>query len=373
MTEIIDKVILFLCTLVLFLFHGNILLAVIPVILSIVLSSLFSYFEINPIRLSGILIYGIICIFIPEYIIFLPLLLYDLLQSRYQYTGLIIPLLFFINRSSYTPPIYAFTTVFMALSYLLKYRTDKMNILQLEYNDLRDTSSSFSQVLEEKNRSILQNQDYEINLATLNERNRISREIHDHIGHLLSRALLQVGALITIAKEDPLREELIVLKGSLSQGMDDIRNSIHKMYDESIDLYVQIELLTKSFTFCPLHFEYDISTPPPLVVKHSLIAITKEALANIIRHSNGNQASIILREHPAMYQLIIQDNGSLVDSKKDLIKKQIGPVADGANMGLKNISNRVTGFGGNLYITIDNGFKIFITIPKNSEWKGDTP
>ena len=40
-----------------------------------------------------------------------------------------------------------------------------------------------------------QNQDYEIHLATLKERNRIAREIHDNVGHLLSRSLLQTGAL----------------------------------------------------------------------------------------------------------------------------------------------------------------------------------
>lgn len=51
----------------------------------------------------------------------------------------------------------------------------------------------------------IKNQDYEINLATLNERNRISKEIHDHIGHLLSRAILQVGALLTISKENHQR------------------------------------------------------------------------------------------------------------------------------------------------------------------------
>ena len=38
-------------------------------------------------------------------------------------------------------------------------------------------------------------QESEIQMAALNERNRISRDIHDNVGHLLSSALLQTDAI----------------------------------------------------------------------------------------------------------------------------------------------------------------------------------
>jgi signal transduction histidine kinase len=223
-----------------------------------------------------------------------------------------------------------------------------------------------SQLLEEKNQSLLKNQDYEINLATLNERNRISKEIHDNIGHLLSRALLQVGALLTITKEDITKDGLSSLKDSLSGGMDQIRNSIHHMYDESIDLYVQIEHLVKEFTFCPIIYEYDIKNTPAIQLKHNIIGIIKEALANIIRHSNATKVTIILREHPAMYQLVVQDNGAI----DERLQKDLSPIFEkqeyGDGMGLRNISDRVKSFGGNINLSVDHGFKLFITFPKNT-------
>jgi signal transduction histidine kinase len=242
-------------------------------------------------------------------------------------------------------------------------KTDKLNSLTAEYNELRDTSSSYSQLLEEKNQSILKNQDYEINLATLRERNRISKDIHDNIGHLLSRAILQVGALLTITKDEPIHDELANLKDSLSKGMDDIRNSIHNIYDESVDLYSHINQLIKDFTFCRIDFEYDVVKAPPLALRYCFIAITKEALANIMKHSDATRASIIIREHPALYQLIIRDNGSISEQKKAQISQHLETYEDKEGMGLKNISDRVKVFKGNLNITTDDGFRIFITIP----------
>lgn len=63
-------------------------------------------------------------------------------------------------------------------------------------------------MLQEKNKNLMEKQDYEIYLATLRERNRIAREIHDNVGHMLSRSILQMGALITIHKEEPLHGQL---------------------------------------------------------------------------------------------------------------------------------------------------------------------
>jgi signal transduction histidine kinase len=233
-----------------------------------------------------------------------------------------------------------------------------------EYNELRDTSKELTILQELKNQSILENQDYEINVATLNERNRISKDIHDNIGHLLSRSLLQIGALLTITKEENTRESLQSLKESISYGMDSIRNSIHNMHDESIDLYTSIDSIIKNFTFCEIHFEYDIKSNPEIKLRYAMIAIIKEALANIIKHSNATKVSVCLREHPAIYQLILQDNGTMEDHIKLRLIKLIENQVFYDGMGLQNISDRVKSFQGNINISLDNGFKIFITIPK---------
>ncbi|TAH68890.1 MAG: sensor histidine kinase [Anaerolineaceae bacterium] len=364
MNELLDKILLFLSSMVIYLLQDYSLFAVIPAILTILLSCLSYYFENSRMSLYGCIVYAAICLFIPGYIIFLPVLLYDIVHSKYQAFSLILIFVFIVNAKHYTIPTFLFALLLMLTSILLKLKTVKLNALQTDYNELRDTSSSYSQLLEDKNLSILKNQDYEVNLATLNERNRISKEIHDNIGHLLSRAILQVGALLTITKEKPIHDELSNLKNSLSLGMDDIRNSIHNMHDESVDLYNQIEQIIKEFTFCKIDFEYDIISPLPIALRYCFIAITKEALANIMKHSNATRANIIIREHPALYQLIIKDNGNISDSMKFHINQYLNTTEYRDGMGLRNIADRVKGFKGNLNISANEGLQIFITIPK---------
>ena len=366
MNDIIDKIVLLISCVIIYLTQDNSGFTIIPIILTIIFGCLFYYYEDYRLKLAGIIVYLLLCLIFPKYIILLPVLLYDIANTKFQFILLLMPILCAINYKHYNILVIALLAVLLAFSYLLKFKTDRLNKMQKEYNELRDSSAEVSLRLKEKTQSLIQNQVYEINLATLNERNRISRELHDSIGHLLSRALLQVGALLTISGDEAVSEGLTMLKESLSGGMDQIRSSIHNMYDDSIDMYQQIQKLVKDFSFCHLDYSYDITTQPSLQLKQSFISIVKEALANIMRHSDATKASIILREHPAIYQLIIQDNGTIKAS--DQLMKQIESrnFDEGMEgMGLHNIAERVNSFGGILNISIENGFKIFISIPKN--------
>ena len=62
----------------------------------------------------------------------------------------------------------------------------------------------------------------DIHAATLKERNRIAREIHDHVGHMLSRSILQLGAILAINKDEKLDIPLRGLKDSLDTAMNNI-------------------------------------------------------------------------------------------------------------------------------------------------------
>ena len=174
----------------------------------------------------------------------------------------------------------------------------------------RDDSTEINLLLKEKNKSLLTNQDYEINNATLMERNRIAREIHDNVGHMLTRAIMLTGAIKVVNKNKSLCPSIDNLEECLSTAMNNIRESVHNLHNNSISLENTIKNLTADFDFCKINLIYDIEENIPNDVKYTFIAIVKEGLTNIEKHSNATAVKLTFREHPAIYQLILQDNGT---------------------------------------------------------------
>lgn len=364
MQELHDKLILFISCLALYLFEVELEYGIIPILLILIISSLSTYLNDRRIKLAFFLIFIAVSQISPYMLLFLPLALYDIALFDYQFLSVIALFPFLSNFSYYNLFMIVFCLLFLLFGWVLKHKSISFFRLENDYNEQRDTTTELTLLQEQKNQSILENQDYEINLATLNERNRISKDIHDNIGHLLSRSLLQIGALLTVTKEEGTREGLTMLKSSISDGMDSIRNSIHNMYEESIDLYTAIDSLVKDFNYCQINFEYDINSTPDTKLKYAFIAIVKEALHNIIKHSNATKVFVNLREHPAMYQLIISDNGEMEETKRQRLKRLFENQIYYEGIGIQNITDRVKGFQGNINISLDKGFKIFITIPK---------
>ena len=134
----------------------------------------------------------------------------------------------------------------MAVSYALSSRRKALECSQNLAKRLRDDTYEKTVLLVEKNRELLEKQEYEIRLATLNERGRIAREIHDHVGHLLSRSILQIGALMVTETDEKKKENLDHIRDTLSQAIDSMRTSVHGLRDESIDLKTQVQAITNS-------------------------------------------------------------------------------------------------------------------------------
>ena len=76
---------------------------------------------------------------------------------------------------------------------LLSVRTTQVEREHARNATARDDLQERTLLLEAKNRGLLERQDYEVQVATLAERARIAREIHDNVGHQLTRAKLQSG------------------------------------------------------------------------------------------------------------------------------------------------------------------------------------
>lgn len=351
METLSDRAIIFIGCVLILLLKPITITSVIVLLIALSVSALNLFYEESHYVKILCIIYAVLCVAEPLFSMFLPLIFYDTIMSKdYFISGLLGVLLlrYFTNKEA----IDIFFLLFLLiLSYLLMMKTKRNTTLLTEYKKLRDTSKELSLLLESKNRDLIEKQDYEIHLATLKERNRIAREIHDNVGHLLSRTILMLGAIISLNKDKKLDDSLETIKITLSDAMDNVRQSVHDLHDESIDLETEIKRLINDFCFCEITYEYDMELVGNRILKYCFLAIIKEALSNVMKHSNATKVHIIVREHPGIYQLLIHDNGTIKTKSKE------------EGIGIVNMKERISSLKGTIYISTENGFRIFISVP----------
>jgi signal transduction histidine kinase len=171
-----------------------------------------------------------------------------------------------------------------------------------------------------------------------------------------------MGALLAIHKEEPVHSELEEVRITLDDAMNNIRSSVHDLHDDSIDVKQNvIQMAAPLKDKYKVHMDIDIGEDTPRPIKYAIIGITKECISNIMKHSVSSDVDIRINEHPSMYQLIIHDYNE--DSEPGAVKSAEKSDTD-IGMGLENIRSRVESVNGKLNITKDNGFKVFVTIPK---------
>ena len=327
---------------------------------------------------------------VPEMSAFFPAIFYILIQDHFYLPALAGGLLYLYVIQTMNSDIFRFSfwgILFFIVAFFLQFRTEAEEKLRQDFMKLRDDSTEKNLLLEEKNHMLVEKQNYEIYTATLKERNRIAREIHDNVGHLLSRSILITGAAKAVSSSEAVSPLLDSLDISLNQAMTSIRTSVHDLHDESVNLRESVEGLISEFQFCPVSLDYDMGLEIPREVKYCFISIVKEALSNMARHSNATSAYVVMREHPALYQLCIEDNGKIPESSCISQSFSENRTSDSffgnprhlqntgwydfstqnRGMGLSNIHDRLAPLHGTVQITTDHGFRIFITIPKEQE------
>lgn len=295
------------------------------------------------------------CIFFPIMICTLPLILYEALHLRRLW--LIVPALGALGKLSALSMTMLLTAAAGCLCAWIIY--SRINRLESEVaclHALRDTTAESNIQLSMENHQLSEAQDNEIRLATLRERNRIAREIHDNVGHMLTRSLLQSGALLVINKDEAMREPLESLRDTLDSAMTSIRASVHDLHDESVDLRKIIDDSIASVdSRFRVELDYDAGDTIPADIRLCFAGVIKEGLSNAVKHSTGDRIKITVREHPGLYQLVVADNGSC-------------SVIHETGIGLKNMRDRAESVGGHITFTpSQDGFRIFMSVQRKDK------
>ncbi len=157
-------------------------------------------------------------------------------------------------------------------------------------------------------------------LATVQERNRISREIHDSLGHSLTAFNLHLAAALRLLKSDPVEAEELLreAKRLASETLRSVRESVSSLRSEdplkSQPLTIALELLLQDWSrstqvvpICEIDAILANSLPESLRV--AIYRIVQEGLTNIAKYSQAKAVTIGLERSGLDVRLVIQDDG----------------------------------------------------------------
>ena len=201
------------------------------------------------------------------------------------------------------------------------------------------------------------------------ERARITRELHDIIGHTLNLIVVQAGAARTVFKSRPDQalESLNAIETTARQSLSDMERMLGILQPPEPEAAPyslqpglgQVDRLAEQFTDAGLPVEVNVAGEPhklPTSLDLSAYRIVQEALTNALKHAGPARARVAISYLADKLELDIVDDGQ-------------GPGDDGHNVGggrgLIGMRERVSLFGGELDAgpAAEGGFRVHASLP----------
>lgn len=197
--------------------------------------------------------------------------------------------------------------------------------------------------------------------ATLAERQRIAREIHDLVGHSLSVTLLHVTGARRALREDRDRDDIDDAVAALSdaervgrRAMADIRRTVGMLAtgredSRPLPTATDIDQLVSDMRAAGLDVDYEatgdlISLPP--AVGLGIFRVVQESLANVARHAPST---------PARVRLDMTSGRARVRVANRLPVKSPHPAPSGEGSGIAGMASRAEQLGGTLHAGPEHG------------------
>ena len=190
-------------------------------------------------------------------------------------------------------------------------------------------------------------------------RTKISSDLHDDVGSLLSGLAMQTEMLEINAqeKDKPKLKKITEISREAISKMRDLVWSIDNRRERMVDLIERMNelademLLPKTISYQINSRKLNINKKLPIAIKQHLFYIYKEAITNILRHSNATNVTVDFKNKRGHGYLIIKDNGT-----KNLDNTSTG-------LGLENMKMRARKLDSSIRFYTKDGFTISIKLP----------
>jgi signal transduction histidine kinase len=207
--------------------------------------------------------------------------------------------------------------------------------------------------------------------ATLDERTRIARELHDVVAHRLSTIAVQAGAGQHVLHEDPERARATfeAIDETARSGLTEMRQALGllRSADAGAALSPQpslrdVERLAEESRAAGVPVELTVrgdTAGLPAGLDLSAYRILQEALTNVRRHAAGAAATVDVSVDDRLVRLRVIDVGAAAPARDE--------DAPDSGHGLVGIRERVALYGGSLEAgpMPDGGFLVAATLPLN--------
>ncbi|MCK6540687.1 MAG: sensor histidine kinase [Anaerolineales bacterium] len=239
--------------------------------------------------------------------------------------------------------------------------------MRLNEQRARENAERLTHDLEAANRQLAEYASQAEELATMQERNRLAREIHDNLGHYLTIVNVQLeGARLTL-DSDPARamDALTKAQDLAKKGLASVRESVSALRVSPVenrpleDAVAELVDDTEADGLAAIFQFVGNARPVELKTALALYRVVQEGLTNVRKHADASRVDVALDfTQPDRIRLTVQDDGS-------------GAVDTSGGFGLIGIRERVQLLGGEFKVETSpgKGFLLEVTVPVMEDGK----
>lgn len=191
-------------------------------------------------------------------------------------------------------------------------------------------------------------------LAVLDDRDRIARDLHDAVIQRLFAVGLSIQGLVRTAATPERAARLSKAVTDIDEVIRQIRSTIFELGTgcDGGRLRGQVMTLLRELSpvlgfEVPVEFEGPVDTAVPEDVGEHVLAVLREGVTNVGRHARATAATVLLAVERGWCVVEVRDNGRGVDPGM--------ATEEGSGLGLNNLRSRAAKLGGELRVERPEG------------------
>ncbi|WP_053220221.1 sensor histidine kinase [Virgibacillus senegalensis] len=219
--------------------------------------------------------------------------------------------------------------------------------------------SMYSRIKREKLEGQLEDANKRISqLMVIEERQRIARDLHDTLGQKLSLIGLKsdLAGKLLASKPEAAKKEINDIHQTARTALKEVREMVSDMRAAKLEEEVSHirQLLKAAEIDFAIETRQEMTDNTPLLIENVLSMSLKEAVTNVVKHSQATFCKVTMQKSPNEWKIIVEDNGRGIGERD---------VTFLVGHGLKGMRERLEFVNGNLEISSANGTAVYIRVP----------